>query len=95
MYVSGRDKNFRPLIVFRPRILTNMNVSIGSQVTKFFGEQPRPELSDGLTACTFIMEYVRKNFHLPGQIENWVILMDMDNLSLTNIPYSVLIDSRF
>jgi hypothetical protein len=27
MYVAGRDRNFRPMLVIRPRILNEMNVS--------------------------------------------------------------------
>ena len=51
---------------------------------------PRPEPEDGLMAVTCMLQYVKEHFCLPGQIENWVILMDLDNLSLKNIPYKTL-----
>lgn len=38
-------------------------------------------------ACVFMMEYVRENLFLPGQVENWNLLLDLDNLGLMGIPY--------
>jgi hypothetical protein len=35
------------------------------------------------------MEYVRNNIFIPGQVENWVLLVDLDNLGLMNVPYKV------
>lgn len=75
MYVYGRDRNFRPIINIRPRIIANFNVEL-SYLTHFI--QPKIEAEDAITACTFMMEYVRENFFLPGQIENWVIVMDLE-----------------
>eukprot|EP00347_Sterkiella_histriomuscorum_P009640 403340434 len=75
LYVYGRDRNFRPIIHLRPRILANMN--------------PSPESQEGIVACTFMMEYIRENFFLPGQIENWVVIADLDNMGLMNVPYKV------
>jgi hypothetical protein len=40
-------------------------------------------------ACTFMMEYIRNNLFLPGQVENWIILIDLDNLGLMSVPYKV------
>ena len=42
-------------------------------------------------ACSFMMEYIRANLFLPGQVENWNILIDLDNLGLTSVPYKVII----
>lgn len=37
-----------------------------------------------------MMEYIRANLFLPGQVENWNILIDLDNLGLASVPYKVL-----
>jgi hypothetical protein len=37
-----------------------------------------------------MMEYIRENFFLPGQIENWVVIADLDNLGLMSVPYKVI-----
>lgn len=36
-----------------------------------------------------MMEYVRNNLFLPGQVENWIIMIDLDNLSLMSVPFKV------
>lgn len=46
-----------------------------------------------------MIEYVRERFFLPGQVENWIIVMDMEQMSLMNIPFKVnlkinIIDSQ-
>ena len=46
---------------------------------------------DGIMACTLIMEYVRNNLFLPGQIENWILMIDLDNLGLMNVPFKVFL----
>lgn len=45
--------------------------------------------TDGIMACCFMMEYVRTNLFLPGQVENWNLMIDLDNLGLTSVPYKV------
>jgi len=42
-------------------------------------------------ACSFMMEYIRANLFLPGQVENWNIMIDLDNLGLMSVPYKVII----
>jgi len=32
------------------------------------------------------MEYILKNIHLPGQIENWILICDVAKLGITEIP---------
>jgi hypothetical protein len=41
-------------------------------------------------ATAFMLEYVRNNFFLPGQIENWIMMIDFGKMSLMNIPYKVI-----
>jgi len=37
-----------------------------------------------------MIEYVRERFFLPGQVENWIIVMDMEQMGLMNIPFKTL-----
>lgn len=76
LQVRGRDRNFRPLIIMRPNIAASIT--------------PRPDISEGLMACAFMLEYVKSQFFLPGQIENWIIVFDLSNLSLMNVPFKTL-----
>ena len=48
-----------------------------------------PETHDAIIACTFMMEYIRENFFLPGQVENWLIIADMENMGLLSVPFKV------
>ena len=38
---------------------------------------------------TFFLEFVLVQCMLPGQIENWILLTDLEDLGITNLPYSV------
>jgi len=71
--VFGRDRNFRPLFVNRPAVLLTL--------------EPNPTPEEIITASTFITEYVRNNFLIPGQVENWSMLIDLEGLGLLNVPF--------
>lgn len=73
MYIYGRDLKYRPIIVLNPGVL----------------ERLKPSLEQLLNAVTFILEYLKRNMLLPGQIENWVIVCDIAKLSISKIPKSV------
>lgn len=63
MYVHGRDRHFRPLIILNPTALlpfkTYGNDVLGEEVIK---------------CSIFIIEYVLENLCLPGQIENYTLI---------------------
>jgi len=40
-------------------------------------------------ACVYMFEYIRNNLFIPGQVENWLILMDLEFMGLLNVPYKV------
>ncbi|MFS8159559.1 MAG: hypothetical protein ACMG6E_04970, partial [Candidatus Roizmanbacteria bacterium] len=44
-----------------------------------------------MTVCTFTMEYIKANYFIPGQIENWIILIDFGNLGISQLPFKVII----
>mmetsp|Transcript_13917 Transcript_13917/g.26089 ORF Transcript_13917/g.26089 Transcript_13917/m.26089 type:complete len:453 (+) Transcript_13917:86-1444(+) len=74
IYVHGRDHRFRPILVVN---LERMNLK------RFTVE----EYSDLL--C-FTLEYMRTHMLLPGQVENWVVIVDLCKIGLTAIPRSEL-----
>ncbi|CAD8181876.1 unnamed protein product [Paramecium pentaurelia] len=39
-----------------------------------------------LDSMTIFLEYVLANYMLPGQIENWVVVMDLGGLGITSLP---------
>jgi hypothetical protein len=41
-------------------------------------------------ACIIMMEYIRNNLFLPGQVENWILLIDLHGLSLRTVPWKVI-----
>lgn len=79
MYVHGRDKQFRPLIVINPKALTPFK-SYGTDVV---GEEI-------IKWCIFIIEYIKENLFLPGQIENYVVIIDVNKMGITEIPKAAL-----
>jgi hypothetical protein len=46
---------------------------------------------DGIMATVFMMEYIRGHLFIPGQVENWVQIIDLDQMSFINVPYKVTI----
>jgi len=72
LYVGGRDRNFRPLLIIKANV--------------FSAHKPYPNLEQSIMAYVFAIEYINKYFHVPGQVENWNILVDMKDISLLNIP---------
>jgi hypothetical protein len=69
-YVHGRDKCFRPIIIIQPRLIIELGVPEDRQVEEI------------LKAAIFVMEYLKKTCHLPGQIENWTTIINVDKMPL-------------
>ena len=44
---------------------------------------------DLLSGFCFLLTAIQKNMFHPGKIENWVILIDINNMSLFNVPLKV------
>lgn len=63
------------MIVIRPRIIADQ----------------AGDPTAGIMATVFMMEYIRANLFTPGQVENWIQIIDLDSLSLLNVPFKVTI----
>ena len=75
LYVFGRDHQFRPLLICQPYILENC--------MKKFSD------ADIFNASIFICQYITNYMLIPGQIENWIMIVNMEGTSVIGLPDSV------
>ena len=43
----------------------------------------------GEDACVFIIEHIIQYMIVPGKAENWVVIIDLNGVGITNIPTAV------
>jgi len=75
LYIFGRDHQFRPLIICQPYILQDCLDKYSS--------------TDIMNASIFVCQYLANYMLIPGQIENWIMIVNMDGTSVLNLPDSV------
>ena len=75
LYVHGRDCKYRPIIV--------MNMEI------FYSLKDKYQASDFEATATKFNDYIVDNMLIPGQVENWCLIVYMGNASIFNLPDSV------
>jgi hypothetical protein len=72
IYVHGRDSLYRPIMIINAKFyVDNMN--------KYTYE-------DFLCCVIYFIEYMINNLLIPGQVENWIIITDLNGVSLLGIP---------
>ena len=71
VYIHGRDNVYRPLIVFKPALFNSLNYPV--EIWQKFG--------------IFLMEFLVNKTLVRSRVENWNIIVDFSDLSMTNIPY--------
>jgi len=74
LYVHGRDNRFRPIIVMNSYMINPKTL----------------DLDGFLGMCTYYLEYLMNNLMLPGQIENWIIFNDLNNMGLLSLPMDTM-----
>ena len=74
IYIHGRDHRYRPLIILN---------------AERFDLDTYNAQDYSLLLC-YILEYCIKNLMIPGHIENWIIITDLNNKSLSSLPISEL-----
>ena len=74
-YVYGRDHQFRPIIICQPYILQKY-------------EKEYSDL-DVVNASIFICQYMSNYMLIPGQIENWIMFINLEKTSLLRMPDSI------
>lgn len=72
IYGHGRDTNYRPIFIINARIFN-----------KYLQKYNVQEWIDSLV---FFIEYMIENMCIPGQVENWNIILDVSDFSMVFIP---------
>ena len=72
LYVHGRDRHFRPIIIVSVKMV---KVIISQNYT----------FDDISQAIIYLTNYVIKYLLIPGQIENWIVIVDFDDVGLSDI----------
>lgn len=75
--MHGRDYRYRPLLVWNARLVKKLVSPSLSQ------PQNVDEMIEGVV---YVLNYVIKNMFIPGQVENWVSIMDASKLGLNSFP---------
>ena len=68
--MCGRDFKYRPIVVLNVRRIIDSNFSI--------------EVINAATA--FFCDFVCKKLLIPGTVENWIMLIDLMDVSMTSLP---------
>lgn len=72
LYCHGRDRSFRPILVCCAESYLN-------NIKKY-------SYDDWINAIVFFSEYIIKHMMIPGQVESWNIISDLNNISLFGLP---------
>jgi hypothetical protein len=75
IYGHGRDYRFRPIFIVR----SEMYMKLAKQYS----------FEDWQMAIIYFSEYIVNNMTIPGQLENWIIIADVSNVSILQIPSDV------
>lgn len=78
LYFTGRDYAMRPILVIRAERLPDAWHKDGTGVTRL------------IRMLVFCMEYLIRYMFIPGKIENIVVLVDLKNLGLADVPLKAL-----
>jgi hypothetical protein len=74
IYALKRDSSFRPVVYI------SVDKMVKSKITY-------EELEDLLS---FFFDYIINQAMVPGKVENWVAVVDLHNVGVTNIPKDLL-----
>jgi len=70
MYVMGRDRFYRPVLVFHPKVVVDTNADV----------------DDLLTAMLLMNEYTLTFMSKPGKVENCIFINNPIGLNVWNVP---------
>lgn len=70
VYVHGRDHRFRPLLIFN---MSRLNVNQHS-------------IDEYCWLLCFTLQFIIDNMLIPGQVESWVVITDLCNIGMRNLP---------
>jgi hypothetical protein len=75
MYMCGRDKNFRPIIIVK-----------ASKIS-YLVEKLKIKMEDIQKATAYFLNYIIIYQMIPGQLENWLIISDVSKVGITEFGY--------
>jgi hypothetical protein len=75
IYGHGRDSRYRPVFVVRSEIYIKLS--------------KKYSYDNWLMALTYFCDYLVNNMLIPGQLENWIIIADLSNTSMLQMPTDV------
>ena len=73
-YIYKRDREYRPILI--------LNVATLCQYNKI---DPWSE-NEVITFSSFLMAFMEQKLLIPGKIENWIFLIDLKGIGLTDVP---------
>lgn len=80
IYVFGRDKYYRPIVIMDAERIYRLSKIDKSVVT-----------AENFTeSWLFLYNYITKVMHLPGQADMWMNICNLGNLGLTSIPRNTI-----
>lgn len=68
-YIAGRDSHYRPILIFDVEKIIKLEMT-EEQI---------------LETQTYFFEYILSNLLIPGQVENWVAIIDAANTGLFSL----------
>ncbi|CAG9313264.1 unnamed protein product [Blepharisma stoltei] len=74
MYLLGRDKKFHPIMVINVRKMLNFNV----------------DLNTALRLNYFLLTWAIEHMMVPGKVETWDIIMDLADVTASQLPINLL-----
>jgi hypothetical protein len=81
-YIGGRDKFYRPIIIMDGGVIA----SLVKEDKALFETEAMGEV------WFYLYNYVRKVMFVPGMVDTWLFLCDLDGLSMTKLPRKQLME---
>jgi len=72
IYIHGRDCRFRPIINISCKVFENHKEVYA--------------LKEIESATIYLLEYIKDFLFIPGQVENWTVVIDLKDVYLTSVP---------
>ncbi len=76
LYVGGRDKEYRPLLVFDAQRIAHFNKTDPGVVSS-------EAIQNGFM---FLWNYIKHVIFLPGHVNHWISITELGQLSMYSIP---------
>mmetsp|Transcript_19233 Transcript_19233/g.19228 ORF Transcript_19233/g.19228 Transcript_19233/m.19228 type:complete len:168 (+) Transcript_19233:297-800(+) len=74
MYLLGRDRKFHPIMIISVRKMLDCNI----------------DLNLSLRLNYFLLTWALEHMMVPGKVETWTIIMDLADVSATQLPIMML-----